>query len=208
MAGQVIDRGDRAMPRRGRPLPAGRAVGFTLIEVVAVLVILGVIAAVALPQFANLRTDAEIARARRAAAIFADAIKSQHATWMVRGLGVQAGNGIDFNAAGWPVGTSVADAASAETGVSAQNCAEVLSALVPSIPSATVYYPGGPGVGTAKRWEAYVSVPLSLCAYYVIRPNGSQLVVPGSVCGPGDGIRFYYYYATGYLGVACDTAWQ
>lgn len=121
--------------------------GFTLIELVVVIVILGILSAVALPRFINLSRDAEQATFDSFVGAFRSGVNLYHLSWQAKGQPNQVFNGVSSHpsATGFPAGDAVLSEASEG------DCTRIWADVLADQPAAI------PFISSSDGWQSLAS---------------------------------------------------
>jgi prepilin-type N-terminal cleavage/methylation domain-containing protein len=165
--------------------------GFTLVELIIVIVILGILTVAAAPRFIDISSDAHLAKFKSAYGSFKTGMELANIKWRIKGSPVPANainllDNIDFNAQGYPAG--IDDGAQVSTG---QDCIDIFTAVVDS--SFILEVPVGDGHGIknlSDEVDIAVTINSDIC-YYTFVSESKDIGYNAR--------QFRYYYATGVI---------
>ena len=157
--------------------------GFTIIEIIVMIILIGVLTAIMLPKFLEATDDARIAHAQTSTSAFSEALISFHGAWIAENkpnTTTLDGKTVTF-VNGWPHPTTMATADCIDLWDTAFRDAEPMQLYVPNAP--------------APAWSTLASGPFCIYIYHDNEIYSASNLLPLFVYRPlGDAIdvrRFF-----------------
>jgi prepilin-type N-terminal cleavage/methylation domain-containing protein len=134
--------------------------GFTLIELIVVIVLLGILAAVALPKFIDLSGSARRSATQGLSGSLAEGVAMIHGQWLAAGgagasVTLPDGTQVQVGVAGYPTNTGAT--ATAQTAMTVATCTAVWNGILQSAPT-TGYTMAAPGSNSCTYTDASANV--------------------------------------------------
>ncbi len=154
--------------------------GFTLVELVVVILILGILAATALPKFMDVNAEAHSAAVAGAGGGLGAGIALAHAQWVAKGSSttnidniVGFGNDdVDVNTSGWPTDTAGANSITNDATGDAQ-CVNIWNGVMQNPPS----------VATAAGSDYIASTPAAERCLYTYNGTSGKSIAYNATTG-------------------------